>query len=67
MVTGNKDCLDVLTQVHAVMGALSRIEDSILHTHFQTCIAGIFKEKAKIKKEEKLTELVKLIKRFRKV
>ncbi|MBD3264235.1 MAG: metal-sensing transcriptional repressor [Candidatus Omnitrophica bacterium] len=67
MISESRDCIDVLNQVDAAIGALSRIEDNILHNLIRPCIEDILKEKKRAEREEKLIELLELIRRLRKI
>ena len=39
MIEDRKYCIDILTQIHAIKGALSRVEEKILEKHFQHCVS----------------------------
>jgi len=40
MVEQNRDCLDILTQLHAVRATVRRVETELLKTHLAHCVAG---------------------------
>lgn len=67
MIEEGQYCVDILTQVHSVIGALSRVEDEILKKHLDGCVAGALKGKSDADKQQKIDEIVGLIARFRKV
>ncbi len=67
MIGERKYCVDILVQVHAVISALARIEDNILEKHFKGCVTSAVKGRSPRDKEQKLREIMLLIKRFRKV
>ena len=66
MIEEEKYCVDILTQVHAVISALARIEDKILEKHFETCVTSAAQGKSAGDRKQKLDEVMQLIRRFRK-
>lgn len=67
MIEERKYCVDVLNQIHAVVAALSRIEDKILEKHFAHCVKKAVGGSSKKEKQQKLDEILALIRQFRKV
>ena len=66
MIEDRKYCIDILTQIHAVKGALSRVEEKILGKHFQHCVAEAIKGTSDKEKQQKMDEILKLIHQTRK-
>jgi DNA-binding FrmR family transcriptional regulator len=66
MIEGRKYCIDILTQIHAVKGALGRIEEKILRKHFQHCVTNAVKGASEKERQEKLGEIIELIRQTRK-
>ena len=66
MIKDRKYCVDILIQVHAIISALARVEDKILERHFQGCVLDAVNGKSEKDKQEKLNEIMQLIKKFRK-
>jgi CsoR family transcriptional regulator, copper-sensing transcriptional repressor len=66
MIEERKYCVDILIQVHAVISALARIEDKILEKHFEGCVTSAVNGRSRSEKQQKLKEIMLLIKRFRK-
>lgn len=66
MIEDRKYCVDILTQIHAVKGALSRVEEKILEKHFQNCVTAAVKGASEKEKQQKLDEILMLIHRMRK-
>ncbi|MHC4158724.1 MAG: metal-sensitive transcriptional regulator [Planctomycetota bacterium] len=66
MIEGRKYCIDILTQIHAVKGALGRIEEKILEKHFKHCVTEAVKGSSEKEKNQKLDEILKLIHQTRK-
>jgi len=66
MIKDRKYCIDILTQIQAVKGALGRIEEKILEKHFRHCVTDAVKGASEKEKEQKLDEILKLIHQTRK-
>jgi DNA-binding FrmR family transcriptional regulator len=66
MIEKRKYCVDILTQLHAIRGALSRVEDRILKTHLQNCVVETFQKSSEREKENKISEIIELIHQVRK-
>ncbi len=66
MIEGRKYCIDILTQIQAVKGALGRIEEKILEKHFRHCVTDAVKGASEKEKGQKLNEILKLIHQTRK-
>lgn len=66
MIESRKYCIDILTQIHAIKGALGRVEEKILKKHFQHCVTETVKGSSEKEKQRKLDEILKLIHRTRK-
>ncbi len=67
MIQERRYCVDILTQVHSIIGALYRIENEIFRKHTQGCVAGALKGKSEAEKQKKIDEIIGLMSRFRKV
>ncbi|MHC4389175.1 MAG: metal-sensitive transcriptional regulator [Planctomycetota bacterium] len=61
MIEDRKYCIDILNQIHAVKGALGRVEEKILEKHFQHCVNEAVKGSCEKEKQQKLDEILKLI------
>jgi DNA-binding FrmR family transcriptional regulator len=66
MIKDDKDCLDILTQLCAVKGALNRIKERILAEFLQQSISRAVKAPKK-EKLQRIDEILTLLKRIRKV
>jgi DNA-binding FrmR family transcriptional regulator len=67
LIQERKYYVDILIQVHAAISALARIEDKILEKHFQGCVTRAVNGKSSTDKQQKLKEIMLLIKKFRKI
>ncbi len=65
MIENRKYCIDILTQMHAIKGALSRVEEKILEKHFKNCVTGAVKGTSEKEKQQKMDEILKLIRQAR--
>ncbi len=61
MVSERKYCIDILNQIHAIHGALGRVEENILKKHFQHCVIEAVTGKSEKEKQQKLDEILNLI------
>jgi len=66
MIDERKYCVDILIQINAVIGALSRIQDKVLEKHLRGCVKKAVMGKSLKEKETKIEEVFDLIRRFRK-
>ncbi len=66
MIEDGKYCVDILTQIHAIRGALSRVEEKILEKHFQNCVADALTGTSEEEMQQKLEEIIKLLHQVRK-
>lgn len=64
MIEERRYCPDILTQLRAVASATKSLEASILEAHIGSCVADAFKSDKVEEQKEKISELVKLFKRF---
>lgn len=65
MVEDKRYCVDILTQIHSVIGALGRVENEIFKKHTEGCVVSAFKGKSELEKQKKIDEIVELVSRFR--
>ena len=66
MIEDRKYCIDILTQISAIKGALSRVEEKILEKHFRNCVTDAVKGTSEKEKQQKMDEILKLIRQARK-
>lgn len=62
MVSADEYCIDVLTQINAIKGAIDQVGLLLLEDHVKTCVV----DAAKRDEEGKLEELVRAVERFAK-
>ncbi len=61
MIEDHKYCIDILTQIYAIKGALSRVEQKILEKHLKNCVTDAVKGASEKEKQQKMDEILKLI------
>jgi len=66
MIEEKRYCVDIITQLHSVVGALYRVENEVFRKHIDGCVVHALKGKSEAEKENKINEVIELISRFRK-
>lgn len=66
MIEKKHYCVDIMTQIQSVIGALYRVENEIFKKHVNGCVVNALKGKSEAEKQKKIGEVVGLIARFRK-
>ncbi len=66
MIEDRRYCVDILTQLHSIIGAILQVESEILRKHLEGCVAHALKGKSEVEKQKKIEEIIDLITRFRK-
>ncbi|MFN3780077.1 MAG: metal-sensitive transcriptional regulator [Brevundimonas aurantiaca] len=60
MVEDGRYCIDILTQIHAVKAALSRVESQVLKSHAACCVEEAIASGDPAQQREKFNELVEV-------
>lgn len=66
MIEGKRYCIDILTQISSVVGAIMRVEENILQRHLRGCVRGSFTKGNKEEREGKIEEMIQVLQKFRK-
>lgn len=66
MIEERRYCVEVLTQLHSVVGAILSIEDKILKRHLEHCVVSAVRSRSKKDVATKIAEILQLISQFRK-
>ena len=66
MIESGKYCVDIVNQIDAIKGALTRVEEKILEKHLANCVTAAVKGGPEREKQQKLTEILQLIHRTNK-
>ena len=61
MVTSDRYCVDVVTQISAVRAALHKVEEEILRDHVAHCVEHAIASGNKADQRQKITELMDVI------
>ena len=64
MIEGDRYCVDVLTQIHAVRAALHKVEEQVLRDHVAHCVADAFPSGDVLDQRQKVEELIGAIGRM---
>ena len=65
MISEKRYCVDILNQLHSIVGAIFNVEDNILRKHIEGCVVGALKGKSIKEREKKINEVMELLRRFR--
>jgi DNA-binding FrmR family transcriptional regulator len=66
MITEKRYCIDILTQLNAVVGAIERVEERVLEKHLRGCVNHSFAEGGEGDRQKKINEIVEVLRKFRK-
>jgi DNA-binding FrmR family transcriptional regulator len=64
MIEGDRYCVDILTQIHAVRAALHKVEELVLRDHVAQCVADAFSSGDVVDQQQKVEELIGAIGRM---
>jgi CsoR family transcriptional regulator, copper-sensing transcriptional repressor len=64
MVEDERYCVDILTQLRAVRAALKRVEDAVVRTHVEHCVAEATRSGSAAERRTKVEELLDVLGRF---
>lgn len=66
MVEEHRYCIDILTQLSSVVGAIKKVEENILNRHLRTCVRESFALRNREEREKKVEEIIEVLGKFRK-
>jgi DNA-binding FrmR family transcriptional regulator len=64
MIEERAYCIDIITQIQAVQSALSAVGRKVMEKHMSTCVTNAIHSKSKADTDEKLAEIMKVLKRM---
>ncbi|PIK13666.1 metal-sensitive transcriptional regulator [Halobacteriovorax sp. JY17] len=67
MIDSNKYCIDILTQTKAIRSAIKALELEILENHLNTCVKEAILSGNESKSDEKIEEIMLLLKKTSKL
>ncbi len=66
MIEEKRYCIDILTQLSSVVGAIKSVEESILERHLKGCVQHSFNKGSKEDRGKKFDEVIEVLRKFRK-
>ncbi|MBN2244389.1 MAG: metal-sensitive transcriptional regulator [Candidatus Aminicenantes bacterium] len=66
MIEEKRYCVDILTQLSSIVGAIKSVEENILEKHLKGCVQHSFIKGKVEDKTRKIDEVIKVLKKFRK-
>jgi len=66
MIEEKRYCVDILTQLASIVGAIKSVEENILERHLKGCVYQSFIKGSKEDKARKVDEVIDFLKKFRK-
>jgi DNA-binding FrmR family transcriptional regulator len=66
MIEEKRYCIDILTQLSSIVGAIKRVEENILNRHLRGCVRDSFTEGSREDREAKINEVIGVLSNFRK-
>jgi len=66
MIEKERYCVDILNTVGAAIGALKKVESSVLKDHINACVKTVFEKKSQREKQVKLEEIYGLLEHLNK-
>jgi DNA-binding FrmR family transcriptional regulator len=66
MIQDGRYCIDILTQLSSVVGAIKSVEENIINRHLRTCVADSLVGRGRKEKEKKVQEVIDILVKFRK-
>lgn len=64
MIEEKRYCIDILTQLSSVVGAIRRVEENILNRHLRGCVLESFSTGSKEDRQKKIDEIIETLKKF---
>lgn len=66
MIEEKRYCVDILTQINSVVGAIERVEENILERHLKGCVDRSFAKGTREDRQNKINEIIDVLRKFRK-
>ncbi len=66
MIEEKRYCIDILTQISSIVGALKSVEENILKRHLKGCVRESLAKGNKEEKTKKIDEVIDVLRKFRK-
>lgn len=66
MIEDERYCIDILTQLNSIVGAIKSVEENILKRHLKGCVRQSFTEGNTDDRHKKIDEVIEVLRKFRK-
>lgn len=66
MIEEKRYCIDILTQISSIVGAIKSVEENILERHLEGCVRQSFTGGNKEDRAKKIDEVIEVLRKFRK-
>ena len=66
MIEEGRYCIDILTQIQSITGAIKRVENEVFRKHLEGCVVSAIQGRSKSESKKKVDEVIELIVRFKK-
>jgi DNA-binding FrmR family transcriptional regulator len=64
MIEEKRYCIDILTQLASISGAVKRVEANILERHLKGCVQNSFCKGNQADREKKIEEVIQVLQKF---
>jgi len=65
MIDDKRYCVDILTQLQSIVGAISSVQNKIFRRHLEGCVTQALSGKSAKEKQKKIDEIIDLTERFK--
>ncbi|HBR15904.1 MAG TPA: hypothetical protein DD723_10280 [Candidatus Omnitrophica bacterium] len=65
MIEEGRYCVDIMTQLASVCGAIASVRDKILEKHLNGCVREALRGKSEKDKQDKIDEVIDVLRKFR--
>jgi len=65
MIEEKRYCCDILAQLSSIVGAIKRVEESILERHLKGCVKDSFQDGNEEDRADKIAEVIEVLRRIR--
>ncbi len=67
MIEDKRYCIDILTQLASIIGAVKSVAENILERHLEGCVRQSFAEGSREDKQKKIEEVISILRKLRHV
>lgn len=65
MIEEKRYCIDILTQISSVVGAIKGVEENIMERHLKGCVQQSFNRGSREDRTKKIDEVIEVLRKFR--